>query len=789
MDIKTVLFSYLVSNAICSAVIFSLWYQNRKQFNGLDFWLADYVMQFIGLALVVMRGRVPDFVSMVGGNGFAIGGTVLLYIGLERFLGKRSNQFHNYVVWASFLAIHTWFVFADPNLTARNINLSLALIALCSQCAWLMLRRVDVELRPVARGAGFVFAAYGAVNLVRIFVDLVVPSGENLFSLNLYDTVMVMLYQMFFIALTFSLFMMVNRRLTMNLQEDIVGRKRAEEALRFSEEKFFKAFHSSPDSVTITRVSDGRFVEVNEGFSRTTGYTRAEVLNSTTVALQLWANLQDRESVIQALRKELAVRNAEYDFRTKSGSILNGLLSAEIIQLGNEPHIVSVIHDITERKRMEAALEERERLARELHDGSGQTLGFINLQADAARESLRQGHEESAVGVLARLSEVAQEAHGDLRGYIHRLKSEIPAAPEGFFSALEQYCEHLRQAYLFEVTLSFPTPLPKRLASAQVETHLTYIIREALSNARRYSGQDQATIAIEVDDETIQAVIEDQGVGMREQYTGPERRARERLGIQIMHERVNEVDGALTIASEAGKGTRVIVGLPRKLSAKGLSQLRIVVVDDYPLFVEGLRNMLATRGAQLIGIAKDGVEAQEMARALKPGLVLMDINMPRMGGLEATRRIKAEMPDMKIVMMTTSASEERLFEALRAGAAGYLLKGMSADKFSATLDSIVRGEAEFSEEIARTILAEFSAAGGTDEQQPDSAPPTEPGVLTRRQTEVLRLVAGGLMYKEIGERLFLTESTVKYHMGEILARLHLKGRREAEEYAKRRGIK
>jgi two-component system NarL family response regulator len=338
------------------------------------------------------------------------------------------------------------------------------------------------------------------------------------------------------------------------------------------------------------------------------------------------------------------------------------------------------------------------------------------------------------------------------------------------------------------VTLVFPNPAPDPLASAKAETHLTYIIREALSNARRYSGQNHAVVTIEADEETVQAVIEDKGVGMAVPYAGPERRTRERFGLRIMRERVNEMGGALSIESEAGKGTRIIVRLPRNLPTGMLPHLRVVIVDDHPLFTDGLRSMLAARGVQVVGLAKDGLEAQEVVRALKPDLVLMDINMPRMNGLEATRRIKENMPEAKIVILTTSASESDLFDALRAGAAGYLLKGMTATELFITLTDVARGEAEFSAEMAQKILAEFSSAQAGGGQNAATEPATETGLLTGRQMEILRLVASGLMYKEIGERLFLTERTVKYHMGEILARLQLKGRREAEAYAKNRGI-
>jgi hypothetical protein len=140
IDMKTVITSYVISNAICAAVMMFLWWQNRKHFAGLGFWLADFVMQFTALLPIALRGVVPDLVSMVVGNALVIAGTILLYMGLEHFVGKRGAQVHNVVLLATFIIVHTYFVLVQPSLTALNINLSLGLLAICFQCAWLMLR-------------------------------------------------------------------------------------------------------------------------------------------------------------------------------------------------------------------------------------------------------------------------------------------------------------------------------------------------------------------------------------------------------------------------------------------------------------------------------------------------------------------------------------------------------------------------------------------------------------------------------------------------------------------------
>ena len=204
--------------------------------------------------------------------------------------------------------------------------------------------------------------------------------------------------------------------------------------------------------------------------------------------------------------------------------------------------------------------------------------------------------------------------------------------------------------------------------------------------------------------------------------------------------------------------------------------------DDHPLFLDGLRNMLTAHGMNVVGLARDGIEAHEQAVAMPPDLILLDIQMPRCDGLEAARRIKAALPDTKIVMLTVSATEESLFGALKAGASGYILKSASSEHFFDTLASLLRGEPIFSPEVAARILADLAPAAR-------KGPETKvlPG-LTERQTEVLRLVAQGLTYKEVGARLYIAEITVKYHMGEILNHLHVQTRKEAVAYAVRSGL-
>jgi DNA-binding NarL/FixJ family response regulator len=211
--------------------------------------------------------------------------------------------------------------------------------------------------------------------------------------------------------------------------------------------------------------------------------------------------------------------------------------------------------------------------------------------------------------------------------------------------------------------------------------------------------------------------------------------------------------------------------------------VRVLLVDDHSLFRAGIASLLRAWGMEVVGQAGDGLEALAEARRLRPELILMDIEMPRCNGLEATRLIKAELPQTRIVIVTVSDDNDHLFEAVKSGAEGYLLKGMAEDELERALDAIVAGEPALSRGMATRLLDEFARLARAEPQA------TEPGEeLTTREGEVLRLVAGGATNREVGETLYLSEHTVNFHMKNILHKLHMRNRAQAVAYAVRTGL-
>ena len=211
--------------------------------------------------------------------------------------------------------------------------------------------------------------------------------------------------------------------------------------------------------------------------------------------------------------------------------------------------------------------------------------------------------------------------------------------------------------------------------------------------------------------------------------------------------------------------------------------IRVIVVDDHDLLRKGVRDLLSEHGLQVVGEASDGDDAVRLVAHAAPDVVVMDLNMPRMSGIEATRRLARVSPTSRVLVLTVSADDETVADAIEAGASGYLLKDASGDEIASGVRAAAAGEALISPRIAARLLERMRPAEGS--QGPGSGTGAE---LTDREAEVLRLLAAGRDNAGIAQELYISPRTVKNHISSILAKLHVDNRIQAAVYAVRKGL-
>lgn len=468
---------------------------------------------------------------------------------------------------------------------------------------------------------------------------------------------------------------------------------------------------------------------------------------------------------------------------------------------------IVVIQDVTSHKAMEAqlnqhrqallVLQERERLVRELHDSLGQILGYTGIQIQAVRDMLKAGRLPAADDSLDCLSQVIGEANTEVREFIFEVRNTL-FFKDGFFAALRQYLAHFEKRFKIPVEIQNPAELAEEEFDLPVGVQLFRIIQEALTNVRKHAKAGKAAILFEKRDGQVLISVADDGEG----FDPEEIKGGQSFGLEVMKERAGQIGAEISIDAAEGRGTTVTVIIPPLAGARreegpkdpeaGTGEkeikIRVLLADDHILFLEGLQTLLETKGFEIVGTARDGLEALEKTRLTCPDMILMDLQMPRCNGLTATRLIKAEMPEVKIVILTMSDREQDLLAALQSGACGYLLKGLRTQELVGQLCDLAQSGTIIPPELAAQVLEELGRRE-KDTGEEGRFGPVEPArVLSKRQIEILSLIAEEYTYKEVAARLFVSERTVKYQMAEILQILQLQTRRQAIAYARKAGL-
>lgn len=401
-----------IITVICLVVITLLWLSNRNRFRGLALLPIAFLLQFLSVPLLTASHGLPPSLTIVGGGLLLLGGTILLVSGLALFVGKTPRPLPIALALLLFLVVDIAALDISANPATGDILLAAALMAVCGWGARLMLRGSDQSMRPFTCWVGWVLVLFALVTCAHLGWRLTaVPSGS---LLEVYGSGEPLRKgnETLTVLLTFSLLLMVIRRLFSQLEADLADNRRMAAAVRQSEEKFAKAFQASPDAVLISRLADGRLVEVNEVFCRLSGLARKEAINATTVDLGLWADPGERQRLIDALAAGGHLRDYRLDIVNKEGLRRNCLFFGEVINLAGEPHVFAIVRDVTEKIQAEATLTRKNEIMAALQETTIELLSQLDLDLLLEKIVKRAG---TLLGTSGGYLDLLDPASGELR--------------------------------------------------------------------------------------------------------------------------------------------------------------------------------------------------------------------------------------------------------------------------------------------------------------------------------------------------------------------------------------
>jgi diguanylate cyclase (GGDEF)-like protein/PAS domain S-box-containing protein len=360
LDMKTIMLSYVVSNSLIAVFVALLWHQNRKRYAGLGFWLIDYVLQVVGLGLNSVRDVMPEFVFILLANTLIISGMLILYMGLERFVGKPRPQIHNYLLLVAFVGFLAYFTYVHADISIRTGIISAAILLLAVQSSDLMLRRAGARLRPITRYVGIVFIGYALVGLARIVFLVLHPLAPlgNWFQAPQEQTLAMLIFQILALALTFALILMVTRRLLLDGQVQDAERQRAQVAQRESEE-YYRLLANFTSDWIYWRDQEGKIAYISPSCEKITEYRPQEFIEDSGL-LEKIVHTDDVDFIkhLRDLSPTDDLISLDYRIITRGGEIrwLNHVCRAVYGESGEYRGRCASNRDITERKQADETL-------------------------------------------------------------------------------------------------------------------------------------------------------------------------------------------------------------------------------------------------------------------------------------------------------------------------------------------------------------------------------------------------------------------------------------------------
>ncbi|MEC3249186.1 hybrid sensor histidine kinase/response regulator transcription factor [Bacillus cereus] len=436
---------------------------------------------------------------------------------------------------------------------------------------------------------------------------------------------------------------------------------------------------------------------------------------------------------------------------------------SEIIR--NQKHVLEQYVSQVERITL---LEERDRLSKDLHDTMGHSYTSIIMGMETLRMELKSKEGEQQLDSLLQLARNSME---EVRLYLHQLDLSQESLP--LATTLQQLTEEFKKHAKVNVRTRIIGE--EYIVSKQSKMTLYRSLQESLTNAVRHGHSTEIIVSLHFEPQQIRLDVQDNGCGVEEWKDG--------FGLTAMKERVSQSQGRVIVYSKKGEGTLISCVLPKQVQLAN-EQIRLCIVDDHSFIRESLHTILGgLEDLQVVGMAEDGERALELCERLKPDVVLMDLEMPNLDGIHATKMIKKKWPDIRVLILSTFQNTERAKEIIRNGADGYVLKSIDSRELAESIRLVYRGGTMITHDLFHRMWEENEETGLFESRSAG----IEYG-LTKRELEILKLLSQGSLYKTIASTLYLSNGTVRNYASNLYEKLGVKNREEAVQKAKDIGL-
>ncbi|MEI7501265.1 MAG: PAS domain-containing sensor histidine kinase [Bacteroidota bacterium] len=580
IDIRTIVF-ILGFTHLMQVLVFFHQFRINKTYNGPGWWLMWSAAEAIGFGAMLLR-NIPSILPMIIiiQNSMFFAGTIFLYIGVIRFFNRKVNLKLVFGAALAFLFVFLYFLFLDDNIQVRSAIISAALAAISIITTYSLFYHKTRHIKASANFLAVIFVIHSAIFMSRCIMIIAGTRVDNIFTPTLFNFLPYFDALIVSLLWTFGFIIMLNQRLNAEMSE-------AKDDLRV-------IFNTSPDAALITRLDDGKIVEVNEGYTAISGYTREEMSGKSIPEINLWKNIADRQRVVEILKEQGYSENYEAVFVRKDGVEITGLMSAKIINLQGVPHIISITRDITARKQAEKELELKNELliklnaekdkffsiiAHDLRSPFNAFLGFTQIMAEDLHklkldeiQKIAMTMKISATNLYRLLENLLDwsRIQRNMTGFDPEQFLLMPKISESLQSILEP-------ANKKEINIDYD--IPEDLEVFADEYMLGSIIRNLTSNAVKFTdkGGKINIKAKPVSGNSVEISISDTGIGMNKKMIdnlfkldeqtnrkGTQGEPSTGLGLIICKDFVEKHGGKFWLESEVAKGSIFYFTIPNK---------------------------------------------------------------------------------------------------------------------------------------------------------------------------------------------------------------------------------